>query len=78
MAGIILQRNERGLLDLQATFTQQLEYLMSKKGYTAKKLCEETGISENTLSLFRSSKRAMTTRTLEKLLNPLLIQEDNG
>lgn len=76
MAGIIIRRNNQGLLDLQSTFAQQIDYLLKKKNYTAKKLCAETGTSENTLSLFRSGKRAMTTRTLETLLNHLLIQED--
>ena len=76
MAGIIIQRNEAGTLDLQRTFTQQLDYLMDLKGYTAKKLCAETGVSENTLSMFVKNKRAITTRTLEKLLNHLLLQED--
>ena len=76
MAGIIIQRNEAGTLDLQRTFTQQLAYLMDKKGYTAKRLCSETRVSENTLSMFVKNKRAITTRTLEKLLNHLLLQED--
>lgn len=76
MAGIIIQRNSEGLLDLQKTFNQQIDYLLSQKGYTAAKLCSETGISVNTLSLFRTGKRSMTTRTLEKLLNHLLLQED--
>lgn len=78
MAGIIIQRNEKGLLDLQRTFNQQLDYLLKKKGYTAKRLCAETGVSVNTLSMFQNNKRSMTTRTLELLLNHLLIQEDNG
>lgn len=78
MAGIIIQRNEEGLLDLQKTFNQQLDYLLKQKGYTAKRLCAETGVSVNTMSMFQNNKRSMTTRTLELLLNHLLIQEDNG
>ncbi len=76
MAGIIIQRTEEGLIDLQKTFISQLDYLFDKKGYTAEKLGKETKVSVNTISMFRKNKRAITTRTFEKLINHLLLQPD--
>lgn len=74
--GIIIQRNDFGLIDLCDTFNQQLDYLLPKKGFTASKLASETGISPNTISMYRQRKRPMTTKTFETLINFLLCQPD--
>jgi len=74
--GIIIQRNDFGFIDLQKTFNQQLDYLLPKKGFTAAKLASETGISTNTISMFRQGKRPMTTKTFETIINFLLVQPD--
>jgi len=76
MPGITIARNDFGFISLQKTFCGQLDYLLPKKGFTASKLASETGISTNTLSMFRQGKRPMTTKTFETVINFLLSQPD--
>jgi DNA-binding Xre family transcriptional regulator len=73
---IVISCDDFGLISLQKTFSYQLDYLLPKKGYTASKLAKETGISTNTISMYRQNKRPITTQTFEKLINHLLCQPD--
>lgn len=73
---ISIHRDEKGLIDLQKTFRAQLDYLLGRKDYTYKKLAKETGISVNTISMYRNNKREIRTGTFERLINHLLLQPD--
>ncbi len=76
MQFIVIQHNDSGAIDLRKTFVMQLDRLLPLKGYTAARLAAETGISVNTLSVFRNGKRNMNTKTFETVLNHLINQPD--
>lgn len=71
-----LQTSENGLISLNYTFNVLLCRLMPLKGFTARKLASETGISVSTISAFKNNKRSIHTKTFELLINHLILQPD--